>query len=140
MSACSSVSFSERPSLISSRPRMSSGPVASQRSRARVDASRVDMARVYRRRRAMVGLISGLLVIGAVVLGTAIAGPGGVPASASGAGEVLEPMTIVVRSGDTLWSIAHEYRGEIPHSRYLDYLVRLNGGPSVYVGQQLRLP
>jgi LysM repeat protein len=98
------------------------------------------MARVYRRRRAVVGLISGLIVIGGVLLSTAIAGPGGVPASAFGAGEVLEPMVIVVQAGDTLWSIAHEYRGDIPHSRYLDYIIRLNGGPSVTVGQQLRLP
>lgn len=101
---------------------------------------RSEMARTFRRRRAVVGLLSGLFVIGAVVLGGVIAGPGGVPASASGAGEVVEPMTLVVRSGDTLWSIAHEYRGEIAHGRYVEYLVRLNGGPSVTVGQQLRLP
>lgn len=120
---------------ITSSPRLSVRPIS-----GRSVSDRCEMARVYRRRRAMVGLVSGLLVIGGVVLGTAIAGPGGVPASASGAGEVREPMTLVVRSGDTLWSIAHEYRGEIPHARYLDYLVRLNGGPSVSVGQQLRLP
>jgi hypothetical protein len=98
------------------------------------------MGRVYRRRRMVLGAISGLLLIGAVVMGTAIAGPGGVPASASGAGEYLEPITIVIGPGDTLWSIAHEYRGEVPHGRYVDYLVRLNGGPSIQVGQQLRLP
>ena len=110
------------------------------RRQSELQSDRSRMARVYRRRRAVVGVISGLIVIGGVLLSTAIAGPGGVPASAFGAGEVLEPMTIVVRSGDTLWSIAHEYRGEIPHARYLDYIIRLNGGPSLVVGQQLRLP
>jgi nucleoid-associated protein YgaU len=129
--------------VVSSRPRLMQNRapqvrVARRQSELQSDRSR--MARVYRRRRAVVGLISGLIVIGGVLLSTAIAGPGGVPASAFGAGEVLEPMTIVVRSGDTLWSIAHEYRGEIPHARYLDYIIRLNGGPSLVVGQQLRLP
>ena len=126
---------STRTVAITSSPRLSARPISSRSA-----TKRREMARVYRRRRAMVGLVSGLLVIGGVVLGTSIAGPGGVPASASGAGEVREPLTLVVRSGDTLWSIAHEYRGEIPHARYLDYLVRLNGGPSVSVGQILRLP
>jgi hypothetical protein len=98
------------------------------------------MARVYRRRRITVAVISALLAFAGVTLGGAIAGSGGVPASASGAGEILEPLVIVVRPGDTLWSLAHQYRGEIPHSRYVDYLVRLNGGASVAVGQQLRLP
>jgi hypothetical protein len=109
-------------------------------SRRRVGSRRVEMARVYRRRRITVAIVSALLVFAGVILGGAIAGSGGVPASASGAGEIFEPTVIVVRPGDTLWSIAHQYRGEISHSRYVDYLVRLNGGPSVEVGQQLRLP
>jgi hypothetical protein len=100
----------------------------------------VAMERVYRRRRITVAVVSAALMFTGVTLGGAIAGSGGVPASASGAGDIVEPMVIVVRPGDTLWSIAHAYRGEVPHSRYVDYLVRLNGGPSVAVGQQLRLP
>ena len=120
---------------------ISTRPSCAQREYRNVPVrSRSEMARVFRRRRLVLGLISGCLLIGAVVTGTAIAGPGGVPASASGAGEYVEPMTIVVRPGDTLWSIAHQFRGEIPHSRYVEYLVRLNGGPSIQVGQQFRIP
>lgn len=95
---------------------------------------------VYRRRRLMVAAVSALLVVSGVTLGGALTGSGGVPASASGAGDLIEPTTIVVRPGDTLWSLAHAHRGEVPHGRYLDYLVRLNGGASVRAGQVLRLP
>jgi hypothetical protein len=126
---------------MSSTHSISSRPSLSQREHLNAPSRhRSQMDRVYRRRRLVLGLFAGLFLFGAVVMGTAIAGPGGVPASASGVGEFLEPMTIVIRPGDTLWSIAHEYRGDIPHSRYVDYLVRLNGGPSIQVGQQFRLP
>ena len=41
---------------------------------------------------------------------------------------------------DTLWSIASTYRGTVEQGRYVDALIRLNGGTSIEVGQAVRLP
>ena len=46
----------------------------------------------------------------------------------------------VARSGDTMWSIAATYRGDVDHDRYVDALIRLNGGTRIEVGQAVVLP
>jgi hypothetical protein len=46
----------------------------------------------------------------------------------------------VAQPGDTLWSIAERYRGEVGHGRFVDALIDLNGGTAVQVGQAIRLP
>lgn len=74
-----------------------------------------------------------------VATGT-LAVPGGVPASASGGSPAIESASLVARPGDTLWSIAAAHRGEVPHARYVDLLVRVNGGASIAAGQVVVLP
>lgn len=96
-------------------------------------------AHVYRRRRALVG---GAAVAVAVSLSTAIgalATPGGVPASAAG-GAPVERITVVALPGDTLWAVADRHRGDVPHGRYVDLLVRVNGGATIQAGQTVLLP
>ena len=42
--------------------------------------------------------------------------------------------------GDSLWSIAERYHGEVDLSRYVDALIDLNGGTAIVAGQLVRLP
>lgn len=72
-----------------------------------------------------------------------LAGFGGTPAAASGATPAPAAPVAgrhVAVAGDTLWSIASTYRGEVAHDRYLDALVRLNGSPAIEAGQAVWLP
>jgi nucleoid-associated protein YgaU len=129
------------------------------RSHHQVDGGRVAAGRrrglraespaVYRRRRAVAFAVAiAALTMVAMVGAGVLAGPGGVTASASGAGpaggavdpQLVGPATVVVLPGDTLWSIAERHRGEITHSRYLDALISYNGGASIKAGQVLILP
>lgn len=98
-------------------------------------------AAVYRRRRLTVAaaLVGTVTLFGAIV-GDVSVGPGGVPASATGAGPTAERSSVVARPGDTLWSLAHEHRGSVSHASYVDALVRLNGGASIEAGQRVVLP
>lgn len=106
-------------------------------------------AAVYRRRRVMAGVVvvAALFMVAMVGAGV-LAGPGGVTASASGAGPAADALaaqeltqaTVVALPGDTMWSIASRYRGDIAHGRYLDALISYNGGASIEAGQVLILP
>lgn len=109
---------------------------------SRPEISRVrPSASTYRRRRATVGgvFVGAVVLFGAMATGP-LAGPGGVPASATGAQPTYQREAVVARPGDTLWTIAHASRGEVAHDAYLDALVRLNGGASIEVGQRIVLP
>ena len=46
----------------------------------------------------------------------------------------------VASPGDSLWSVADIYRGEIDRGRYVDRLISLNGGTSIEIGQAILLP
>ena len=74
----------------------------------------------------------------------ALAGLDSRPAAASQTvpttGDVLVRTVPVAEPGDTLWSIADRYRGEVDRGRFVDRLVDLNGGASIQVGQAVRLP
>ena len=98
---------------------------------------------VYVRRRiavALAALLTLLLVLGGgAVAGRALAGRGGVPASAPAA-QPVQSAPYVVQPGDTLWSIAQRHRGERSLAAYVDQLVRVNDGPDIEVGQRLVLP
>jgi hypothetical protein len=94
-----------------------------------------------RRRRAAVGLLlAGLVGSAALVAGTVLTGPGGVPASAAGAGRAPLERTVRARPGDSLWSIAEAYRGDVPIARYVEALISRNGGTRIDAGQVVRLP
>ncbi len=73
-----------------------------------------------------------------------LAAPGGDPASASGG----EPAHLaapaaqvhVAAPGDSLWTIARANHGDVGFDRYLDTLIRLNGGTVIHAGQAVQLP
>jgi LysM repeat protein len=46
----------------------------------------------------------------------------------------------VAQPGDTLWSIAEQYRGDVGQGRFVDALIASNGGTSIQAGQAIRLP
>jgi hypothetical protein len=70
-----------------------------------------------------------------------LAAPGGDPASASGSAPRSAAATVhVAAPGDTLWSIARAHRGEVDLDRYLERLIRLNGGTEIQIGQAVALP
>ena len=100
----------------------------------------------YVRRRLVAALlVLVVLAIAVVAVDSALASLGGVPASAADGSPAdgalaSSPAVHVARSGDTMWSIATEHRGEVDHGRYLDGLLRLNGGSHIEVGQAVRLP
>lgn len=110
-------------------------------STPRPGASRPASSAVYRRRRRVVGAAVAIAVT-VLTLGAqaTLTGSGSGPASAAGAGAVVAERTVRARSGDSLWTIAEEYRGEIGINRYVDELVELNGGTTIRVGQLVRLP
>lgn len=93
---------------------------------------------IYVRRRLLVGAVA--LLLGLVAWSGAdsvFANRGGVPASASVVGGTS---TYVVRSGDSLWSIAEAHRGETPLNDYLDQLLALHGSPVLFAGEVIALP
>lgn len=101
------------------------------------------MAATYRRRRAVVGgVLATLVAVGTLAAHDVLAGSGGVPASAAEGqpARVDVPAALTAQPGDTLWSIAERYHGEVSLTRYVDKLVDLNGGPSLQAGQQVLLP
>ena len=96
--------------------------------------------------RRIVAVVVGLSVLAAAAVAVgeivgAVSDLGGRPAAASEiTGAVTAPSVHVATPGDTLWSIAELYRGDIDHARYVDALVNLNGGAGIQAGQAVRLP
>jgi len=96
--------------------------------------------------RRVVAAVVGVCVLAAATVAVgeivgAVSDLGGRPAAASEVtGADSAPAMHVAATGDTLWSIADRYRGEIGHARYVDALVTLNGGTDVQAGQAVRLP
>ena len=90
--------------------------------------------------------LAGVVAVGALsLLGLGahgvLSGPGDVPASAAGAGPAPDARTVKVHAGDTMWSIAERYHGDVAIQRYVDALVDLNGGSTeIDAGQLVRLP
>ena len=94
----------------------------------------------FRRRRAIVGTTLAVLVaVGVVATHDVLAGSGGDPASAA-VSQPAHVSSVVARPGDTLWSIADRFRGDISITRYVDTLVDINGGASIVAGQTIVLP
>jgi LysM repeat protein len=87
-------------------------------------------------------VVVAVLAIAGSALVSAAADVGGRPAVASDIGAVTPamPAVHVAQPGDTLWSIADRYRGDVGHGRFVDALVDLNGGAAIQIGQAVRLP
>ena len=92
---------------------------------------------------ALAVLAAGAIGVGEVV--GALADLGGRPAAASevaptSGASTAPPRVHVAAPGDTMWSIAQQYRGEVGRDRYVDALIDLNGAAGIQVGQAVRLP
>jgi len=98
-------------------------------------------AATYRRRRATAAVLAAgaLCAIGLGAQGV-LTGPGGVPASAAGAGTAPPVVSVRADPADSLWSIAERFHGDVALARYVDALIDLNGGTAVDAGQLVRLP
>jgi Tfp pilus assembly protein FimV len=102
------------------------------------------------RRIAAVLVALAVLAAGAVGVGEvvgALADLGGRPAAASEVAPMSGPATAaatprvhVAAPGDTMWSIAQQYRGDVGRDRYVDALIDLNGAARIEVGQAVHLP
>ena len=96
---------------------------------------------MYQRRRRVVA-VAVAIAIAVLCFGVqaALTGPGSGPASAAGTVAVAGVRSVRAEPGDSLWSIAVEYRGAVDINRYIDKLVALNGGTAIDAGQLVRLP
>ena len=94
----------------------------------------------YALRRLVVGGLAVLTLIGSMLglIGLS-AGLAGLPASAASA-EVAASSVHVAQPGDTLWSIANTYRGDVARDRFIEVLIRKNGGVEIQAGQAVWLP
>ena len=98
----------------------------------------------YAVRRVVAGLLVvvfvALLVVAASTSVGALLDVGGSPAVASNVATAPLARVHVAQPGDTLWSLANQFRGEVAHGRYVDALIDANGGTAIQVGQAIRLP
>ena len=95
----------------------------------------------FRRRRATAAAVIAVLVAVGVQLGSGVlSGPGGVPASATGAATAPPVVHVRAAPGDSLWSIAERFHGDVSMRRYVDALIQLNGGTAITAGQLVLLP
>ncbi len=94
----------------------------------------------FRRRRTVAALLVAGTLGSGIVAANALTGPGGIPASAAGTGTVRVPRAVRARAGDSLWSIAEVFHGDIAIARFVEALISLNGGTRIDDGQIVRLP
>ena len=96
----------------------------------------------YVARRFVAVVLLAVMFAAALVAVSAALDVGGRPAAASdntsagsatGGAHVAQP-------GDTLWSIADLYRGDVGQGRFVDALIDANGGTDIQIGQAVRLP
>ena len=81
-----------------------------------------------------------LLAIASFTAVGPLLGGDGRPASASDIAAAPVVRIHVAQPGDTMWSIAQRYRGDVGHARFVDALIDVNGGTAVQVGEAIRLP
>ena len=89
---------------------------------------------------ALVVVVLALMAIAASEMVGALLDVDGRPAVASDIAAAPIVRIHLAQPGDTLWSIAEQYRGDVGQSRFVDALVAVNGGTSIQVGQAVRLP
>ncbi len=130
--------------------RIAPRPIGSARRTVRSGrADRVRPAEVdYTARRAVALVVVLVVVALAAFAGSALVGAladvGSRPAAASDIAATSANAPIVrihvAQPGDTLWSIADRYRGEVGQRRFVDALIDVNGGTGIQVGQAVHLP
>jgi len=106
-------------------------------------ATRPDLAVTYRRRRIVAGLLAVLVLAGLVSGSRALLAPLAEPASAGPVASASAPggsVSVVVRPGDTFWTIARraEPRGDI--RPLVDQLVAAHGSSSLRPGDTITIP
>lgn len=89
---------------------------------------------------ALVVIVLALVAIAASSSVGALLDVGGRPAAASDVAAAPIVRIHVAQPGDTLWSIAEQYRGDVGQGRFVDALIAVNGGTSIQAGQAIRLP
>ena len=102
----------------------------------------------YGARRAVAALVVLVVVVFLAIAASAMVGAlvdiGGRPAAASDVATAATGAPIVrvhvAQAGDTLWSIADSYRGDVGRDRFVEALIDLNAGTAIQVGQAVRLP
>jgi len=100
----------------------------------------------YAARRAVAAVVAVVVVALLAIVGSSLVGAladlGGQRVGASDIAVTSQatPTMHVAQPGDTLWSIAERYRGDVGQGRYVDALVDANGGVAIQVGQAVRLP
>ena len=95
----------------------------------------------YALRRVLVGTAAVVaLAFGLVAAVGVSAGLSGSPASAAPSANAIAPSVHVAQPGDTMWSIASTYRGDVSRDRYIDALIDANGGVAVQAGAAVLLP
>jgi len=96
----------------------------------------------YVARRFVAVVLLAMMFAAALVAVSAALDVGGRPAVASDDGSAASATvdTHVAQPGDTLWSIADLYRGDVGQGRFVDALIDANGGTVIQIGQAVRLP
>ncbi|WP_040494850.1 LysM peptidoglycan-binding domain-containing protein [Ilumatobacter nonamiensis] len=96
---------------------------------------------VVRRLGVVVAAVAAVLVL-ASALDAVLVSFGGDPAFADDVPPAAETAAAahVAQPGDSLWSIANQYRGEVERDRYVRALIALNGSTTIIVGQAIALP
>lgn len=96
----------------------------------------------YVARRFVAVVLAAMMFAAVLVAVSAALDMGGRPAVASDFDGVAADTvrTHVAQPGDTLWSIADLYRGDVGQGRFVDALIDANGGTVIQIGQAVRLP
>jgi hypothetical protein len=96
---------------------------------------------VYLRRRLVLATLITLTVLGAIRLSPGFSGGGPLAASGEpGSARPVAARTYVVRSGDTVWSIAHRFVARGDERPLVDAITAELDGASLVPGQAIAIP
>jgi hypothetical protein len=83
-----------------------------------------------------------VVVAGVLALLVAVLWMSGTSSQANGVAPRTQPVTVTVQTGETLWQLASRVAPDVDPRLVVSEIERLNkmAGPTVYAGQQLRVP